>query len=162
MVPNRKISVSTFGFALVCFALPFATVSCAGVDITLSGLELAMGTTIEMPTAFGQVEENEVSREPLAICALTCVLAGLALAVFTRGRPPVLLTFGAGGALCLLLLAVKLGADLEKQGEGLLTLDLRFGYYLCLLSLLAIAAVSGYGLRQLQRETSPGASRLPP
>lgn len=162
MVPNRKLSISTFGFALFCFLLPFVTVSCGGVELTFSGLELVTGTSIETPSAFGQVETEEVSGEPLAVFALICVLLGLALAIFSKGHPRVFLILGLGGVVFLVLLAFKLGADLDARGEPILSLSFRFGFYLCLLSLLTIAAVSGYGVRRLRPEKPAEAPQPPP
>ena|GEM_PF-3727542 len=49
MTPDtcRKTSSGFFGFALFCFLLPFVTLSCPGMEATLTGAQLATGTTLE-------------------------------------------------------------------------------------------------------------------
>lgn len=53
MVRVRHVSPAAFGFVVLCFLLPFVTLSCPGGSFTFSGVQLATGTTIEEPGLFG-------------------------------------------------------------------------------------------------------------
>src|SRR5688500_15220257 len=80
--------------AFVCFFLPWVTSSCRGQEVaTLSGRELAAGTTVEVrPVSnapLGQTQEIEPQRRLFAIpiAAVAC-LALVALVVLRVLRPP--------------------------------------------------------------------------
>jgi hypothetical protein len=80
-----------FGVILVCFLLPFLTVTCLpgsviGIQSTVTGIQAATGIT--HPGSDGKALEPLRGRtpipDPLALLALVCAVSGLALAA-TRG-----------------------------------------------------------------------------
>ena len=80
--------------ALVCFALPFLTVTCSG-ETTVSGVQAATGIDIYPNDGPGERElVREEGANGFALVALVAATAGVALA-FTRARSRVALTLAA-------------------------------------------------------------------
>ncbi len=144
----KKLSPAAFVLALVCFFLPFVTFSCQGQTVaSFSGIQLATGTRIQQPQAFGPPKEHKVDAEPLATVALLSVLAALVLS-FLRGKK-----WGVGsaalaalGVILLVALKSKLDGDALRQGGGVIQVSYGAGYYLCLAFLLSAVGTSIYSL----------------
>jgi len=142
----EKILSPIFGLILVCFFLPFVNLSCQGQRLmTLSGIQLVTGTTIEQPVLFGQRSPvQRVSGEPLAILAFLCAIAGLGLSLramyksFTFG-PTIA---GIAGAVLLLLLRSKLDSDALKQTSGMLQVDYIVGFWITFVMFSAAAVAN--------------------
>jgi hypothetical protein len=131
----HRISPAISGFAFFCFFLPFVTLSCPGGQFTLSGTQLATGTTLKAPDMFGQKgQEQKIPPQPLALLALLCVAAGVGTGLLLSAGPRRLgsLLFGALAAICLLLLRGKLGSDALKEGQGMFEVTFGIGYWLAL------------------------------
>src|SRR4029077_1026171 len=72
----------TYGAIVVCFFFTFINISCQGQRVaSLSGLQLALGTTIETQTMFGGPEKKKVPAEPLVTGALIAAVAGFILSI---------------------------------------------------------------------------------
>jgi hypothetical protein len=160
----KRLSPALFGIALICFLLSWVTVSCEGKKlVTLSGINLMTGTTIEEPKKFRAArgytyphaeelkqyfeEGNKTKREALAILAFLVAIGGLGLS-FLKGRKGMLgpAVAGAIGAILLFILSVKLNNDILKEGEGLLHLYYRVGFYLTLFLFLSAIGVNVYSM----------------
>lgn len=143
----RTYTVRNFAVILLLFLMPFISVSCNQQPlITLSGLDLASGKSVEIKEPFtGKIKKVENHPEPLAIIAFAAAAIGLALTL-TKGRISNLFSVvcGATGFLALLLLKVKVDADVLKQGQGAFSADYRFGFWVALLLFAAILATNGY------------------
>lgn len=144
-----KLSPGIFALVLVCFFLPFVSISCMGQEVALSGVQLVTGSS---------VGGEPVEAEPLAVVAFLCTLAALGLAVrdlrSSSGSPQGSAgsaVFAALGAVSLLLLKVRI--DREAL---LLDINYEAGFWLALVLLLIGAGVNGYLL--LQGSGSPRAS----
>lgn len=147
---TRKLPRSFFILALLCFFLPFVTFSCGGQKFaTFSGIQLATGTTLQRPQAFGPSTSQKIDPEPLAVLALLGALAGLG-ASFVKGKK------GGGGStvlaglalIFLLVLKSKLDTDALSQGGGAIQVTYEAGFYLVMVFLLAAAGASAYDLFQ--------------
>jgi len=141
-----KLSPTVLVLALICFFLPFATFSCQGNKVAaFSGIQLATGTTVKQPEAFGLVKKQKVDPEPFAILALLSVLAGAGLC-FLKGKKGVV----SSGVMALLaiifLLALrsKLDGQALQQTDGAIQVSYGAGYYLSLVFLLTAAGTSVY------------------
>lgn len=156
-VVHRR-SPMMFGVVAVCFFFPFISFACSGQRLlTFSGLQLVTGTEVSS----AEVQENlvgedasqylgtedeteEVGSEGLAVVALLAALLGVGVG-FATGRPRSVWSAIAGvlGGLSLLALKFKLDGDIEEEGEGIVTLDYRFGFWLAfgLFALLATVHV---------------------
>jgi len=139
---TKKVTPAIFALAALSFLLPFVVVSCGSQAVTLTGLDLATGTTVQQPGG------QRVSAEPTATLAL--VAAGLGCALGFVGVPALVRTvMGGFGALMLVLLK----NSLDQQARGTVaTVNYAFGYWFALLLLAGGAVFNGY--LAVQKETS--------
>jgi hypothetical protein len=130
---------------LLCFFLPFVTVSCGGVKaITLSGQQLATGTTLSEPQPFGPPQSQKVDADPFASLAALCAVVGIAFSVIGRKMATGSAISGGAGTILLLILRSRLNEDIQKQGQGMLQNSFESGYTLALLLFIAGAAWNLY------------------
>lgn len=151
-----KFRPACLALALFCFVLPFFTISCPGGSYSLTGIEAAIGTTIE-----GQ----RVQGDALGALALLAALVafGLALIKSRQDVRGVSVAAGGTGVLFLLLLASKASSEVAKYGHGFARFSTSFGYWLCLIGLTA-GSVLGYlewksnreGVAQVDRPATEG------
>ena len=69
---DRKSLASALIFAgsLLCFFFPFVAISCGGVEaFTLTGQQLATGTSISQPQPFGPPQKQHIDPDPFAAIA---------------------------------------------------------------------------------------------
>lgn len=159
MAHKSKVSPAIFIVATLSFLLPFVTVSCNGQKVTsLTGVELATGTTVEEPQVFGPAQKKHVGGEPLALVAGLCAIAGLGLSFLGSRLAIAPAVSGALGALFLLLLQSKLNSDVTKEAQGVFRLDYEAGYLLTLLFFIAGAAWNLYQFFQSRKLTAPAVS----
>jgi hypothetical protein len=148
---NRKLLGSTFTFlgTLLCFFLPFVTVSCQGMNVfTVTGRQLATGTTIVQPGGSGNSTKQRVSPDPFAAIAALSAVSGLVLSLVGRRMLRGVATSGAAGAASLTAMKVHLDYELQKQGMGMAQNNYQVGYFLALLLMVAGTGWSFYRLRQ--------------
>lgn len=139
-----KASPAIFLASVLCFLLPFITVSCGGQKVgSFSGLQLATGTTVNQPQMFGPAQSEKVESEPMATIAILCAVAGLGLS-FLRRMPLAPAIAAAIGAMSLFLMKSRLDDKIVKQGQGVLQVDYNVGYSLAVLLLIAGAAWNAY------------------
>lgn len=149
----KKLPPSAFILALICFFLPFVTFSCGGQKFaTFSGIQLATGTTLQRPQAFGPSTSQKVDPEPLAVLALLVTLVGLG-ASFVKGKKGAVASTALAGFGVILILALKSKLDNEalSQAGGTIQVNYEAGFYLVRLFLLAAAGASAYALFQGKR-----------
>lgn len=142
----KKVSRWLFLIILVCFFLPFVTVSCQQKKVvTLSGLQLATGTTIEQPSLIGETpRKQELPPDPLASLSLIAAAFGLGTS-FLGGTIGTFSRTGisAAGAILLLLLKSEIDDSVMQQGQGALEVDYGFGFWLSFLLFVATAGLNG-------------------
>lgn len=175
---------SPFMFLVIglCFFLPFVSISCSGQRIaTLSGIGLATGEDVKVDESFmeeleeleglgtttdseadaaaPETEENDPSL--WAIIALAGAGLGVIVGFVMRGRPR-----SIGSLLATLVgLAGLIGLrfDLEgdiSEGEGLVAIDYRAGYWITALLFVVLAIAHGSWLRAVRR-TGPSSTGPP-
>ena len=138
---KSKVSPGLFIVTILCFLLPFITVSCNGQKVaTFSGIQLATGTTLEEPQVFGRPQQKHVDPEPVASMALICAVAGLVLSFLGARAALAPAISGAVGALLLVVLQSKLESDLTRQAQGMFRLEYESGFVLALIFFLVAAA----------------------
>jgi hypothetical protein len=136
---------SLFALAGLCFLLPFLDLSCQGRKVvTLTGQQLVTGTEVEQPPdpLTGRKEMKRVEPYRAAQVALGLGVVALLLSV-PRKRTTSMLTglAGAGGVVALLVLKSGIESEIATQGQGLVTLTMREGFWLaCILIAGGIAA----------------------
>lgn len=149
--PVKKISPALFALTLICFCLPFITISCRQEQITtLNGIELATGKTVKPPSLFGeQTKEQKIPAEPLAILALFSGIIGLGTS-FIKAKKSAIAPAGAGtaGFILLLMLKSKIDDEIVKQGQGLFLVSYGFGFWMAFLFFVSSALINIYSLVQ--------------
>jgi len=151
---NRKsiASVLIFVGSVLCFFLPFVTVSCGGVTaFTLTGQQLATGTTLTQPQPFGPPQTQKVSPDPFAVAAGLCAIVGIVLSLIGRRLASGAAISGGVGAVSLLIMRSRLNDQLQNQSQGLAKATYETGFTLTLLLLIAGAAWSIYLFLQSRR-----------
>lgn len=143
----KFLSSGFLGLALLCFFLPWVTVSCDRQPVVkLSGVQMVKGTTVATSGLTG--DERRISGEKLAMVA--CVLIVCALAVSfanMAGSGKVSGALAIIAAALIIALKIKISKDVSKEGGGLLQLEMQFGYYLTLLSSIVASILSFIGLK---------------
>jgi hypothetical protein len=149
--------IPPFGFLLTlfCFLLPFVTLSCPAGRFTLSGLQVAKGTTINEPQMFGGVKQREVKGEPLALAALLCALIGAGVGfMVSRKARFVAVGLGGLGAILLLFFRGKVEGDILREGGGMFQVSYGAGFWLAFLGFIVAA---GLNLFAAKTPSTPGA-----
>lgn len=147
---TKKLSPALFGLTLMCFCMPFVTVSCQEQKIMeLSGVQLATGTTIKQPSFSGPPKEQKIAGDPLATLAILAGVVGLGTS-FIKAKKAAVAPAGSGAAGSILLLMLKSTLDNEivKQGQGLLLVNYGFGFWLAFLLFVASTVVNVYTIAQ--------------
>lgn len=164
-----KVSISQLrkglsGATLAVFLLPFTILSCPGEEFTFSGVQLAMGTTIQEPQMLGPPTDKAIDAEPFALAALVCALVGIGAAL-VAGRPGRVAggAVGVVGVVLLLLLRSKISGEVAAEAMGLVQVRYGVGYWLALggfgaAALLVAALPSAIAAPASNESTSPAPS----
>lgn len=123
---------SLFALAVLCFLLPFIDVSCKGTKVTFTGQQLVTGTDLQQNDAWtGQKQTKRINPYPAAQYALGLGVAAFLLSL-ARKRTTSLLSglVGAGGVAGLFVLKSTFENEITAQGQGLVTLNIREGFWL--------------------------------
>lgn len=121
MPKSRKISSSFFAVILICFFLPFVTISCDRRPVMeLSVMQLTTGTTVETPSIVGPAKSQKIPPSGAAILTFTCCAVGLGSSLLQKTRNKKVIPACAGGLGAFFVLSLKSGIDREliKQGAG--------------------------------------------
>jgi len=150
----RRMSPAIFALALICFFLPFVEMSCQGQKIlTLTGIQLATGTTIAQPAAFGQAQTRRVSGEPSAVVALLSAIVGLGLSFLKNGKAPIGPAIAGGlGLVTLLLLKSKMDGDILREGGGMIQVEYAVGFWTTFILYASALALNAFLLMQTKRK----------
>lgn len=84
----------------------------------LAGVQLAFGTTVEQPQAFGPTEKREIPPSPMAVAALLLGVAGVGLSLKSNPEPVGLLRLAASAAL--IMLQSQTNPEALQEGGGLI------------------------------------------
>ncbi len=119
MKTTKKISASFFAVILICFFLPFVSISCQNLSVLkLSGIDLVTGTTMNTPNLGSQAQQEKLPPDARAILAFTAAAVGLGTS-FSQKRRSTLFSAISGviGFCSLLWLKSSIDAELAKQGS---------------------------------------------
>jgi hypothetical protein len=165
-MPTRRsiASIVMFAGSLLCFFLPFATVSCGDVKvISLTGQQMATGTTIETPQAFGPGEKKKTDPNPFAAIALLCAATGVGLSLLGRKLAIAPALAGGAGAVSLFMVKATMDSELQRQGmgagAGMIQIAFENGYWF---ALALLAAAAGWNVYLLITNKAQLQSVLPP
>lgn len=160
---DRKSLASALLFtgSALCFFFPFVAVSCGGVEaFTLTGQQLATGTTLSQPQPFGAPQKQHINADPFAAIAGLCTLVGLALSFAGRTVARGQAVAAGAGAISLLVMKSHLNGELQSQAGGMVQANYETGYTLALVLLAAGAVWSIFIFLQCRRNTAADVSKL--
>lgn len=141
VVKPLHVSRSMLVAILLCFFLPFVTVSCGPVTTTLSGFTFITGGTPTISDGRESRRADEpVPQQPLLIVACILTLAGLGVSFVKQMRDRVLFWMlaatGIIGTLALLLFQTGIEGLARQNG---FSLTFNFGFWLTLLLYVTLA-----------------------
>jgi hypothetical protein len=149
-IHRKKINRSLFGAILVCFFMPFLTLSCQSQDLmTLSGVQLGTGATMSQPSLYGSAQSRQIPAEPLATLVIIAAGTGLATTFVLKHRKDSIgsTAAGAAGAILLLILKSKIDGDILQQGQAMVRVRYEFGFWLAFLLFVAATGLNGWDLK---------------
>jgi hypothetical protein len=125
MNKSKKFSLAILGFSLLCFTLPFVSVSCNNQKISITGLEMVTGTTIQ---------RQRLDPQPFAVLAVLATAVALALTFADQyGKPKVIGILAALAAVFLLVTKSQLDSQLARNG-GFVQANWEIGFWLAVIS----------------------------
>lgn len=169
-----KISPSIFALIIICFFLPFTTVSCQSTNIaTLSGFQVAVGADIDQTaglasglSSMGGMEglqalsqegtrttrmsrpkskQQKIQGSPIAGIILATACAGITISFVSLRQKALIEAAIAGiGAVMMFVLKLTIDSEVNKQGQGLFQVDYEIGYWLTLIFFVGAIGVNGY------------------
>lgn len=161
---NPILARGLLGAVLLCFLMPFLTLTCGGGKlITMNGINMATGTSISSKDPWsGRVKTEKIQPEILVAVAGLAAIAALGLA-FASGRSGQLASMLASSACAasLLLTKFKVEGDVVKQGQGVVGAQWEVGFWLALLGSISAAVVLFMNLRAGAVEAPAGLSEAP-
>jgi len=155
---KSKISPLIYAATLVAFLFPFFTVSCGGQRVSsFTGMQLAVGTTVDQPQLFGPAQQRRINPEPLALIAALCAVGGVILGFVRKRTALAAAVAGVVGAVSLLWMKSNIDEQILKQGQGLLQANSEIGYGLAVLLFIAGGAWNGYEFVRAEKKVHTGA-----
>jgi len=138
---SRALTPAAFVLALVCFLMPFVSISCQGQQLTsITGIQAMTGTSVKEPGGFGGSSTRPIARDLVAILAFVAGLAGL-VAALARHRT-MAGAAGVAGAVLLFVFKSRAESQIATEGQGMLSAQFGAGYWGALLLFAAAAALS--------------------
>ncbi|HHV76675.1 MAG TPA: FHA domain-containing protein [Syntrophothermus lipocalidus] len=155
---GKKISPALFALIIICFLMPFVSISCSGQEIvTLSGVNMVFGKMVQLPTG----ETESVGPFPMVIVVFVLALVGVGVG-FWKNRLSNVAAFAVGLVGPITMCLFKSSFDEEAVSQGLTT-QWGAGYYLTLLLFLAGAGLNLYLMvRNRGALPAPGLARSGP
>lgn len=153
---KKYLSPSMFGIILLCFLLPFVTVSCGKskeAAVTLTGMQLATGWS---------ADKHQESPNPLAVGALVLAVSGVGLGFWqNKNRFMSSSIVGGLGVVSLLTLKTLFDSAVAKEGEGVLTTSWESGF---MVAFLLFAGACIFNVFEMKQNTVsvPAAPAAPP
>jgi hypothetical protein len=150
MKSSKKISASFFALILVCFLLPFVTISCENRPVVqLSGLEMTTGKTVASQTFSGRKRAQRIPSDGRTILAFLAAGIGLWASLSNVKRDSSIpLGCGFSGSLLLLLLKAGIDGQVSSQSVRVATFkaDYGVGFVGAFLLFLSSAILNGWTL----------------
>lgn len=128
---GKSILRLNFGLILVCFMLPFITISCNNNKIaSLNGYELAFGTTLESNQSSSRnKQKQETEPQPFAIIAIFFGVTGLITSLSNGSN---VFRYCSVSGLCgIISMAVLYLQIIEDNSKNkLISIEIEYGFWL--------------------------------
>ena len=144
---NRRSTASILIFtgSMLCFFLPFVTLSCGGAQAAIfTGKQLATGTTPSQSQQLFSSKKQEISADPFALLAGLCAVAGVGLSLLGTKLAKSAAISGGAGAVSLFVMRLHLNGQVQQQAGGMVQVNYQYGYITALLLLVAGAVWNAY------------------
>jgi hypothetical protein len=140
----RGVSSSLYLLILICFFLPFVSISCQKQEVvTVTGIDLATGKDLPDENILWS-GERRVPPQPWAVAALGLALTGAAVGLLRRTAGAFWgILSGLSGMIFLFLLKNKMDGELVKYSKLLFTVEYEPWYWTALI-LFGLAALSNF------------------
>lgn len=150
------ISLSLFAVIIICFFLPFISITCGDTKIaTLKGTDLAFGTRVNYRDIDSSTASRNVDPEALALLPFILSIAGLVVSIVYLVSNPakykssfiILCILSSIIFISLLALQFKLKSDIRTESGEVgfsLKLNYEFGYWIALILSLLTALLNLY------------------
>jgi hypothetical protein len=126
---KKLFSSGFFGLALLCFCLPWVTMSCSQQKImTVTGIQMVSGMEVDDPASGlfgGPAKKKQVEPNVMAIVALVAAVAALVIGLIGGSASVLPALIGIATAVAL---KVNIDQDVLKQGQGLLQANFESGF----------------------------------
>uniref|UniRef100_C6DZB4 DZANK-type domain-containing protein n=1 Tax=Geobacter sp. (strain M21) TaxID=443144 RepID=C6DZB4_GEOSM len=156
---KKLFSSGFFGLAILCFCLPWVTVSCQQQKIsTFTGIQMVTGTEVVEPGSGmfgGPAKKKQVEPNALAVVAVVAAVAAFFISLIAGGASAVPAVIGI---LVAFTLKSNIDQDIVKQGQGLLNVTYESGFWAYVL-LLTCGSLSNLIPRGATSEISQNASQ---
>ena len=133
-------SWSVYAVALLCFLLPFIEVSCQHKPlVSLNGYQFAFGADVAQTNPVtGAAETRHLGAETTATIALALACLGLLTAFIKKPESNAIgAAAGVGAVIALLMLKAKAESQIAQQGQGIIEITFKEGYWLTFVLLIA-------------------------
>jgi len=134
---RKLFSSGFFGLAILCFCLPWVTVSCQQQKIsTFTGIQMVMGTEVAEPGSGmfgGPTKKKQVEPNALAVVAVVTAVAAFFISLIAGGASTVPAVIGV---LVAFALKSNIDQDIVKHGQGLLNVTYESGFWAYVLLLI--------------------------
>ena len=142
---SSLVSVLLFVGSALCFFLPFMTVSCGGEKLfTLSGRQLATGTSITLPQPFGPPQVQKIAPDPFAAVAGLCAIVGIGLSLAGRRLAVAQAVSGTVGTISLGVMSTHMQGEIHKSTHGMGIASHEVGFTLTVMLMVTSAAWNIY------------------
>jgi hypothetical protein len=138
----KRVSSSLYLLILICFFLPFLSVSCQKQEVvTVTGIDLATGKDLPGENILWS-GEHAVPPQPWAVATLVLALAGAAAGLLKRKAGAFWgILLGLSGMISLFLLKNKMDGELIRYSKLLFKVQYEPWYWTALI-LFGLAALS--------------------
>jgi len=155
---KKYLSPSMFGIILLCFFLPFVTVSCGKsqeMSLTLTGMQMVTGWSAE--------DKHKESPNPLAVGAVVLAVSGVGLGFWQkRSRFMASSIVGGLGVIALLTLKTLFDNTVAKEGEGLLTTTWESGFMVAFFLFAGACVFNVFEMQKNKGSTTAAPAVHPP
>ena len=157
---KKLFSSGFFGLTLLCFCLPWVSVSCQQQKImTATGIQMVSGMEINDPGSGmfgGPAKKQRVEPNIMAIIALVAAVAALFISLIGGSVSVLPALIGIATAIAL---KVNIDQDILKQGQGLLLVNYEMGFigYIFLMAGGAITSLIPSTSPSVDQRTDSGA-----
>jgi lysylphosphatidylglycerol synthetase-like protein (DUF2156 family) len=143
---KRTVVLALFIVAILCFLLPWISLSCMGTTITTaSGVNMVTGKQYDAPDmTTGGSSTNSMDTEPLAVAALAVAVVGIVVSLMKFKQAAIVrVLLGIAGVVLLIALKFKFDNKVNNEGQGVVQVNYLIGYWLTII-VFGLAAAANF------------------